>query len=293
MWSTRKSDLEYGQEAIITNQSTYKFLVLGDASVGKTALFQTFTEEKPFRYRGKETLGCDVHVKVHNKPNEGSIKEEGAQVVYEFWELGGELKYQPFLHVYTEHQLDEFKGIFYVFDATNTKTLCTVKKQLQAIFTDFFQAKGNKSGFNLFNSEKRIPVLFVANKVDMVDFTLLPLKKAQIMKELESIFPEQPPSASDTVAYVSAADDLEQLQSLSKFIEVSLEGFGNRVYYIDKRTDLESNAKYRHIARRKAESFSSSLRSIRSYLSKKIGLVDRILLGRCRNPPEMEQKTLY
>ena len=255
----------------LDNKSVYKFLVLGDSRVGKTSLFRLICKGKLPKARSEETLGCNVHIKLEKREPLGgkSNSNEENYNVYEFWEIGGQLEYYPFANVYTNHQLDEFKGIFYVFDASNIKTLYNLKKQLKAMFDRYFEVPEDKPYGNIFSSPKRFPILFVANKIDAVDKIPLEVKAQLIEKTLKDTFSEEPDFPTENVAYVSALVESEaNLKPIMDFIGDVLNDNYRNMYMIDEKTDFESGG-FLSLIKRKFAGVAEKIGEVRAFIAEK------------------------
>ncbi|KAL7744419.1 hypothetical protein ACLKA6_001802 [Drosophila palustris] len=98
----------------------FRFLMLGDAGVGKTSLLQRFTNN---RYTGlyKSTIGMEVSMR--------EIEISGCKVKLEVWDTAGEERYRSVMSSYYR-QID---GVVLVFDSTQRSTYCHVDYWLDEI----------------------------------------------------------------------------------------------------------------------------------------------------------------
>ncbi|MCK4687213.1 MAG: GTP-binding protein, partial [Candidatus Lokiarchaeota archaeon] len=89
---------------------TYKILMLGDASVGKTSLTIRYISGF-FLEDLKLTIGVDFYSKTTN------FKDK--KVKLQIWDFGGEERFRFLLHQYCKGA----NGAFFLYDITNSTTL--------------------------------------------------------------------------------------------------------------------------------------------------------------------------
>ncbi len=122
---------------------TFKFLILGDASVGKTTLCEKFVTGI-WNPDTRITVGVEFHVKSLILPdrdgNERTIK-------LQIWDFGGEERFRFLLPTYCVGS----QGALFLYDTTNARSL----NSLTSWTNITYQYTG------------RIPILLVGTKIDL------------------------------------------------------------------------------------------------------------------------------
>lgn len=134
---------------------TYKIIIVGDSSVGKTSLMRNYIRGVPAQNE-RETIGIDMGVKevIHN----------GELIKLQFWDTAGQDRYRTITSVYYRGS----HGCVIVFDLSNLTTLQHVITWAKDMKTHVFST---------------IPVILVGNKSDLgVEVNRLELER--IMNEL-------------------------------------------------------------------------------------------------------------
>jgi Ras-related protein Rab-2A len=122
-----------------TSQNLYKFIILGDPSVGKTSLVEKYTSGK-YREDYLPTLGISITQQKY------SIKGIDAQIKLLIWDLAGQENFKYARKMYIE---GAHFG-FLVFDVTSRKTFEKIPSWYQEVV-----------------SILKIPLIIVANKIDI------------------------------------------------------------------------------------------------------------------------------
>lgn len=124
----------------------YKILVVGDVSTGKTSIIKRYVHNI-FSVHYKATIGVDFALKV--------IKwDDNTTVRLQLWDIAGQERYGNMTRVYYK----EAAGAFVVYDVTRPQTLDSIKKWKSDI-----DAK-----ITFLNTENQIPVILLANKLDLI-----------------------------------------------------------------------------------------------------------------------------
>ena len=121
----------------------FKIVMLGDGAVGKTALTTRFTQGG-FEADYKRTIGSDFAIKKLR------LEDIDANVTLQVWDLAG----QPRFEVVRQGFYRGARGGLLVYDVTRRRT---------------FLNTGNWKSECFKNLDKEIPLVVVANKVDLAD----------------------------------------------------------------------------------------------------------------------------
>ena len=119
---------------------TFKILLLGDASVGKTSFTKRYCYNV-FNPSERLTIGVDFHVK--------TIELQGKKIKLQIWDVGGEERFRFLLPTYCLGA----NAAFLLYDVTRTQTLDNISE-----WTNIVHQKG---GF--------IPIMLVGSKIDLTD----------------------------------------------------------------------------------------------------------------------------
>ncbi|MHA1935141.1 MAG: Rab family GTPase [Candidatus Thorarchaeota archaeon] len=121
----------------------FKIVMLGDGAVGKTALTTRFTQEQ-FDADYKRTIGSDFAIK------RLEIPETDTNVTLQVWDLAG----QPRFEIVRQGFYRGARGGLLVYDVTRRRTFLNAENWKEEAFK---------------NLQREIPLVVVANKVDLVD----------------------------------------------------------------------------------------------------------------------------
>jgi len=122
----------------------YKVLVVGDIAVGKTSIIRRYVN-RSFSTQYKTTVGVDFHLK--------TLKKGDQTIRLQLWDIAGQERFGSMTRIYYKDAV----GAFVVFDVSRTSTLETVSRWKQDI----------DQKVNLREGEESIPVVLLANKIDM------------------------------------------------------------------------------------------------------------------------------
>ena len=123
---------------------TFKILMLGSASTGKTTLSERYITGL-FNPNIKLTVGVEFYVKtVEIKDKHGDTK----QIKLQIWDLGGESRFRFLLPTYCLGS----SGAFFLFDLTRPDTLLSLDSWIKIV--------REKNGDSL-------PIILVGNKADL------------------------------------------------------------------------------------------------------------------------------
>jgi len=124
---------------------TYKLLMLGDASVGKTSLTLRYISGY-FMEDLKLTIGVDFYSK--------TIEFNGKNVKMQIWDFGGEERFRFLLSQYCKGA----NGAFFLYDITNQVSLDHLP--------DWTQIIRENAG--------DIPIMLIGSKLDLDEFRAVP-----------------------------------------------------------------------------------------------------------------------
>lgn len=121
----------------------FKIVMLGDGAVGKTAMTTKFTQNF-FEADYKRTIGADFAVKRMDIP------DISAHVTLQCWDLAG----QPRFEFVRQGFYRGARGGLLLYDVTRRRTFLNIDRWKEEAFV---------------NTGKEIPIVLVANKIDLVD----------------------------------------------------------------------------------------------------------------------------
>jgi small GTP-binding protein len=131
----------------------FKIVMLGDGAVGKTAMTTRFTQDY-FDADYKRTIGTDFSVKRMNIP------DLDVHVTLQIWDLAG----QPRFEFVRQGFYRGARGGLLLYDVTRRRTFINM---------DVWKAEAFK------NVNGEIPLIVVANKVDLADSRAVSTKEGQ------------------------------------------------------------------------------------------------------------------
>ena len=137
----------------------YKFLFLGETSVGKTSLLIRYTDDI-FDSESLPTLGVDVRYKY--------VTLENKRIRLDIWDTAGQERFKNI----TKNYLHGANGIFYVYDITNKESFLRLKNWLN-------DSKGNIS--------TDAEMIIVGNKIDLEEKRLVKIETVKEFGEKHDI----------------------------------------------------------------------------------------------------------
>jgi small GTP-binding protein len=143
----------------------FKVVMLGDGAVGKTALTTRFTQDH-FDADYKRTIGSDFAVK------RVTVPDRDANVTMQVWDLAG----QPRFEIVRQSFYRGARGGLLVFDVTRRRTFLNLHRWRE-------EARENLG--------REIPVVVVANKVDLQDSRVVGTEEGEeYAKAIKSLYVE-------------------------------------------------------------------------------------------------------
>jgi small GTP-binding protein len=120
-------------------EHSFKILLLGDTSVGKTCFLKRYTEDT-FQDAYLSTIGFDFKFKMVTLKN-------GKQVKVQLWDTAGQERFRTIAKSYYKGA----HGIILIYDVSNPKTYDNIKKWLAQIKEE---------------ASSKVCIILVANKID-------------------------------------------------------------------------------------------------------------------------------
>jgi small GTP-binding protein len=124
-----------------SDSKTYKVLVIGDASTGKTSLTHRYLTGI-FVDSVRLTIGVDFFSK--------RIKRDNDRIKLQIWDFGGEERYRFLLPTYSKGA----NGAMILYDITRQRTIQTIQEYVKIVR----------------ESAGDIPILLVGSKIDLEEF---------------------------------------------------------------------------------------------------------------------------
>ncbi|MFX1378743.1 MAG: Rab family GTPase [Promethearchaeota archaeon] len=170
---------------------TYKILLLGDASVGKTSFTKRYCYNI-FNPSERLTIGVDFHVK--------TIELNYKRIKLQLWDVGGEERFRFLLPTYCLGA----NAAFLLYDITRPSTLDNISEWITIV-----RQKGGQ-----------IPIMLVGSKLD--------LEKSQ--REVQREYGIQIAEKNDMASFVeiSAKENINVDDAFKVLTEITLEKTGNR-----------------------------------------------------------------
>jgi len=160
---------------------TYKILMLGDASVGKTSLTIRFISGF-FLEDLKLTIGVDFYSKTTN------FKDK--KVKLQIWDFGGEERFRFLLHQYCKGA----NGAFFLYDITNSNTLDHLPDWTSIIREHAgdipIMLIGSKLDLDEFRAVSRDDGILSARKYNLASFAELSSKTGQNVEKSFKVLTE-------------------------------------------------------------------------------------------------------
>jgi small GTP-binding protein len=170
---------------------TFKILLLGDASVGKTSFTKRYCYNM-FNPSERLTIGVDFHVK--------TIELNGKRIKLQLWDVGGEERFRFLLPTYCLGA----NAAFLLYDITRPSTLDNISEWITIV-----RQKGGQ-----------IPIMLVGSKLD------LERSQRQIQREYGIQIAEKNDMAS--FVEISAKENINVDNAFKVLTEITLEKTGNR-----------------------------------------------------------------
>jgi len=176
---------------VVSYDYTFKILLLGDASVGKTSFTKRYCYNI-FNPSERLTIGVDFHVK--------TIELNNKKIKLQLWDVGGEERFRFLLPTYCLGA----NAAFLLYDITRPSTLDNISEWITIV-----RQKGGP-----------IPIMLVGSKLD------LEKTQRQVQREYGIQIAEKNDMAS--FAEMSAKDNINVDDAFKVLTELTLDRTGNR-----------------------------------------------------------------
>ncbi|MFX0039361.1 MAG: Rab family GTPase [Promethearchaeota archaeon] len=170
---------------------TFKILLLGDASVGKTSFTKRYCYNI-FNPSERLTIGVDFHVK--------TIELNEKRIKLQLWDVGGEERFRFLLPTYCLGA----NAAFLLYDITRPSTLDNISEWITIV-----RQKGGE-----------IPIMLVGSKLD------LEISQRQVEREYGIQIAEKNKMAS--FVEISAKENVNVDEAFKVLTDLTLEKTGNR-----------------------------------------------------------------
>lgn len=184
---------------------TFKIILLGDSSVGKTSLILRFCDDK-FMEIGTSTIGVDTKTK--------DVRHNGKKIELDIWDTAGQERFKTL----AKNSYQGADGIILVYDITQKKTFSNIKHWYDNI----------KNNIDI----NKVAIILVGNKSDLPD--------PQVKKESTEKFCEQynlqviETSCKENINIVETFNIL--IEKMIKLYNDDKKEFKNRTSKLDKNT---------------------------------------------------------
>ncbi|KAK6958773.1 ras-related protein Rab-1A [Biomphalaria glabrata] len=145
---------------------TYKVLLVGDRSVGKTALLRSLSSQE-FKEKSLPTVGPDFINRI--------FEVDGALVRLQIWDSPGHER----LRSMTRQQYSGIHGLALVYDVTDELSFESVGYWIRSLNVDTDHKKVNY---------KPTPVILIGNKTDLISGKIVSSSRAEQFAEKELLF---------------------------------------------------------------------------------------------------------
>lgn len=144
----------------VPKEILFKFLVIGDYGVGKTAVVRRYTDGR-FSSNYKITIGADFSMRTLQW-------DECTKINMQLWDIAGHERFGCMTRVYYKYAV----GAAIVFDLSRTATFQSVRKWLKDLRDKLSLADGEP-----------VPVVLLANKCDIPGYSVQPEVVTRFCKE--------------------------------------------------------------------------------------------------------------
>ncbi|KKN03053.1 hypothetical protein LCGC14_1111550 [marine sediment metagenome] len=170
---------------------TFKILLLGDASVGKTSFTKRYCYNI-FNPSERLTIGVDFHVK--------TVELNNKRIKLQLWDIGGEQRFRFLLPTYCLGA----NAAFLLYDITRPSTLDNISEWMNIV-----RQKGGP-----------IPIMLVGSKLDL----------AQTQRQVQRDFGIQIAEKNEMASFaeISSKDNLNVDDAFKVLTDLTLDRMGNR-----------------------------------------------------------------
>jgi len=176
---------------LVNYDYTFKILLLGDASVGKTSFTKRYCYNI-FNPSERLTIGVDFHVK--------TVELNNKRIKLQLWDIGGEQRFRFLLPTYCLGA----NAAFLLYDITRPSTLDNISEWMNIV-----RQKGGP-----------IPIMLVGSKLDL----------AQTQRQVQRDFGIQIAEKNEMASFaeISSKDNLNVDDAFKVLTDLTLDRMGNR-----------------------------------------------------------------
>ena len=164
---------------------TFRILLLGETTVGKTSLLFRYLEDK-FSFHNLLTAGIDSRIK--------SIKRNNKMVYLRIYDTAGQEKYRAIV----KNLYKGADGILLVYDVTNIKSFNSITYWIKSL----------KDNIEI----NEIGLVIVGNKIDLPDKVINDEQKTELENTLNT-----------KIIEVSAKDNINVNEAFDKIVDIMME----------------------------------------------------------------------
>ena len=191
------------------NEINLKFIIVGDAGVGKTSLLIKYAENN-FPEKYQTTIGVDFRIK--------KINRKGFKINIQILDTAGQERF----HSITKSYFKNIDGLLLVFDLTDQKTFDNLESWIEKIKLE--QGKDN-------DSDNDFKIILIGNKCD--------LKKQRVISNDDVInknfgYPYFEASAKKGTNVMKAFEEMIDLILKDKERDEILEQYGKQYVQINR-----------------------------------------------------------
>ena len=173
-----------------STEVTYKVLLLGDSSVGKTCFLKRYIDNT-FQDAYLSTIGFDFKFK-------NVTLKDGKKVKIQLWDTAGQERFRTIAKSYYKGA----HGIVLIYDVTSKRTYENIRKWLNQIKEE---------------ASSRISIILVANKIDCEEEREVTKEEGENLAKTSGL----------TLFEASAKDSINVNESFQDLIEKISEKYGN------------------------------------------------------------------
>ena len=141
-----------------TDATTYKIMIIGDSSVGKTCLFKKLTTGK-YSDKNISTIGIDrktLSLKIKVNENDEEVEKN---FLIQLWDTAGQERFRSI----TKGYYKDSQGLLLMYDITNQETFDNVEKWIENIKDSLGEDDKEND-----NNNKYI-IILLGNKLDLAE----------------------------------------------------------------------------------------------------------------------------
>ena len=140
---------------------TYKIIMIGDSTVGKTSLFRKLTKGK-YSEKNISTVGIDRK----SFPLKVKVNDNGEEIeksfIIQLWDTAGQERFRAI----TKGYFKDSQGLLLIYDITNESSFANIDKWLLSIKDSLGKDENDNENINV-NEDDQYLIFLLGNKVDL------------------------------------------------------------------------------------------------------------------------------